>query len=289
MKRPGIAYGAAQLLLAIALLLGGTAAGAAGGASPAVERSALSAEDRAAVLDRMREAVRAGIPAEDVEVIVVRGLERGAGASAITGFLDAALGAMRQDLPVRPVLDRIEQGLSKGIPPERIDAAARRLADGLAKARPLVDGLVADGLKPGPRGARDAAIESAARAGELAVPDRELLAAGRTAREQGRTLEHFDRAVRAMTSLAGTGMPPETAGRLVRTGIERGYGERDFGKLERRVSELAAQGRSMDEIAGTVERELRDARDAGGRREGGGRDRGAGTDRDRGSHGGRGR
>jgi hypothetical protein len=257
------------------------------GASQALERSGLSSPDRSLIADRAREAVRTGLPAEDVEIIIIRALDRGADAAALERFLDTPLRMQQQGLPVRPVLDRIEQGLSKGVPPVRIDAAARRLADGLARARPVIDGLLQAGLAPGPRGTRDAAIESIARADEQSVPESLVHSTGETARQQGQSLTQFERAVRALTFLAGAGVPPDAAGRIVRSGMERGWSDRDFGRLERRVSDMAREGRGPDEIARSAEREVRE--DRGDGRSGGVQDRGLGGGRDAGGRGGRGR
>jgi len=287
-------YAIALIALAASVFLLGAvpspaADGLPAGASQALERSALSAPDRSLIADRAREAVRAGLPAEDVEIIISRALDRGADAAALERFLDTPLRTQQQGLPVRPVLDRIEQGLSKGIPLERIDAAATRLADGLAKARPVVDGLLQAGLAPGPRGARDAAIESIARAGEQSVPDSLVHSTGETARQQGQSLAQFDRAVRTLTFLAGAGVPPDAAARLVRSGMERGWSDRDFGRLERRVSDMVREGRGPDEIVRSAEREIREDRGPGDGRSGGAQDRGFGGGRDAGGRGGRGR
>jgi len=254
----------------------------------ALERSALSAAAQADITTRARETVRAGIPEEDVEIIIGRGLERGADAATLGSFLETAVRTKQQGLPVRPVLDRIEQGLSKGVPPERIDAAAKRLADGLAKANPLVDSLLQNGLSPGISGTKDAALESVARAGEQAFSAATMQGLGERVRAQGQSLDQFELAVRTLSFLAGNGMPADAAERVVQTGIERGLTERDYGRLERKVGDMVRQGRSMDDIVSAAEREVREHRgNATDNR--GMMDHGPGTGRDVGGRGGRGR
>jgi hypothetical protein len=258
------------------------------GMARALERSALSAAAQADITARARETEHAGIPAEDVEIIIGRGLERGADAVILNSFLETVVRTKQQGLPVRPVLDRIEQGLSKGVPPERIDAAVKRLADGLAKAKPLVDRLLQNGLPPGTSGTNDAALESVARAGEQTLSAGTMQGLGEKVRAQGQSLDQFVQAVRTLSFLAGNGMPADAAERVVQAGIERGLTERDYGRLERKVGDMVRQGHSMEDIVGAAEREVREQRgnatDSRGML-----DRGPGTGRDTGGRGGRGR
>ena len=259
-----------------------SAAGVSDDIARAVGRSSLAAEEKQFLIGQVEAARQAGIPADDVMIIVTRGLERDVGAAMLGRFLDTSAQVARQGLPVRPVLDRIEQGLSKGVPPERIDAAGKRLADGLAKAKPLVDGLLQNGLPPGTGGAKDAALESVARAGEQSLSAGAVHALGETVRAQGQSLDQFERAVRTLSFLAGNGMPADAAERMVRAGIERGLTERDYSRLERKVSDMVRQGRSMDDIVRAANREVRDGLGAGKERDSGKQDRGPGSGRDAG-------
>lgn len=128
-----------------------------------LEASTLSRTEQAEVNARATAAMSAGVPGEDVEIIVARAVGRGADAGAINRFLDTGMSAKKEGLPVRPVLDRIEQGLSKGVPNERIVSASKRLAEKIATAQPLVDTLIRGGMTPRQGNEREAAIESAAR------------------------------------------------------------------------------------------------------------------------------
>jgi hypothetical protein len=291
MKRPVkigsmIAAAAFAALAATAPMAG---AEPAAGVSEAIGRSSLAAEEKQVLIGRVEAARQAGIPADDVMIIVTRGLERGVGAAMLGRFLDTSARVARQGLPVRPVLDRIEQGLSKGVPPERIDAAGKRLADGLAKAKPLVEGLLQNGLQPGTGSAKDAALETVARAGEQDLSAGTIQGLGETVRARGQSLEQFERAVRTLSFLAGNGLPADAAERVVHAGIERGLTERDYGRLERKVSDMVRQGRNMDDIVRAADREVREGRGAGEGRDSGRQDRGAGSGRDAGGRPARGR
>jgi len=258
-------------------------------AAQALERSSLSAKEREDLAVRARTAVRAGVPEEDVEIIVGRGLERGVDAGTLGSFLETAARMKQQGLPARPVLDRIEQGLSKGVPPERIDAAAGRLADGLAKAKPLVEGLLQNGLRVGAGDAKDAALESVARAGEQGLSAGTMQGLGEKVRSRGQSLEQFEHSIRALSFLAGNGIPADAAERLVRGCIDRGFTERGYTRLERTVSDMVRQGRSMDDIVRAADREVKKERGSGEGHDSGRQDRGSGGNRDAGGRGGRGK
>ena len=282
----------AAAFVVVAASLSGPAAAAADGDSSlrAVEAAPLSGEEKQVLGGQVRAALQAGVPPEDVDIIVTRSMGRGSSAAALGRFLETSADVARQGLPARPVLDRIEQGLSKGVPPERIDGAAKSLAGGLAQAKPLVDGLLKNGMSAGTGGAKDAALESVARAHERSISTAAMQGLGEAVRAEGQSLDQFERAVRTLSFLAGNGVPADRAERMVRECIDRNLSERGYARLERTVNDMVRQGRSMDDIVREADREVREGRGAGeGRDSGGKQDRGAGGGRDAGGRGGRGR
>jgi hypothetical protein len=248
----------------------------------AIDRSGYAVEERAALRQDASRALRAGVPAEDLEVIVMRGRERGAPAAAVRGLIDAAAVAGERNLPLRPVLDRIEQGLAKGVPPERIAAAAQQLAGHLAAAGPIVDSLEKQGLRTTSARERSDALEGVARARERSVPDDVIRRIGGQAGERGRTMAQFDRAVQSLAFLTASGMTVDAAERVTAESVERGFTEKDYARLERSVHETLAKGGTMNDAVSAAEREITEnRRDT--------RERGPGGGRESGSRGGRGR
>jgi hypothetical protein len=279
----------AAMLIAAPYVSTAAATGGTSNTMRLVESAPLTKEEKQVLMRQVEAAHEARVPADDTEIIVTRGLARGVDAATLGRFLETSAQVARQGLPVRPVLDRIEQGLSKGIPSERIDAAGRRLADGLATAKPVVDGLVQNGLPAGTGNAREAALESVARAYEQALSSDMMQAIGEKVRAQGQSLDQFDRAVRALSFLAGSGMNANAAERIARTCVERNFTERDYGRLERTVSDMVRRGRSMDDIARAADREVHESRGHGEGQDSGKQDRGAGSGRDAGGRTGRGK
>jgi hypothetical protein len=245
----------------------------------AVERSPLPGQDKAELLDAAGRALRAGIPADDVEIIISRGRERGVGAGATRELIDTAVKAREKGLPVRAVLNRIEQGLSKGVSPDKIAAASRNLSEKLSTAQPIVGELIGRGLKSGSDKDREYAVETVARALERSIPADTIARTGRQVKERLGSVVLFDKAVHTLTSLTENGMPIESASRLVRSAVERGFTEKDLGKMERDVVEGLGKGKRMDDVVRSTESGISHERKGEDR----GSDRGRGGSRESGS------
>jgi hypothetical protein len=244
----------------------------------AVEKSSLTKDTKREILTKADRAVKAGVPSEDAAIIIDRGLKHGADGKSIAGFLETAATVKERDLPMRPVLDRIEQGLSKGVPAERILSAAQGLAEKLATARPIVNDLVRSGVQPVPGRGHDDAIETVARALEKSFPENAIMRTGEKVKEQKGSISLFAKAVDTMTTFAASGMATDRASRLVQAALDKGYSERDMEKMEKTLFDDLKKGRSMNEVAEGLENRMnRDNMHEGRGRIGGEQMRGPGA------------
>ena len=221
----------------------------------ALETSSLAKAEQAEVHAGAAAALSAGVPPEDVEIIVTRATGRGLDAGSINRLLDIGATAKREALPAVPVLDRIEQGLSKGVPAERIRAASDRLVQKLMEARPAVDGLIRAGMKAGRSAERDAAIASAARALEQNMTKRDIESVGAAVRGKKGSLAVFTGAVDTAAYFTGVGMSPGTAAHLVTNAVQKGYSTHDLDSLIKRMDSEMKRGLKADEVAAKMERE----------------------------------
>ncbi len=217
--------------------------------SRALEASTLPPAAQTDVHTKAAAAISAGVPAEDVEIIVSRSLNRGADAGAINRFLDISVSAKRSGLPVGPVVDRIEQGLSKGVSVDRIAAASERLNEKLMAARPLVDALIRGGMTSRRSMEREEAIASTARALEKSIPPEDIKDMGAAVQGKRGSLTLFTNAVDTATYFAGSGMSSKTASRLVQSAVEKGSSERDLNAMARRMAEEMKQGTKAEDAA----------------------------------------
>ncbi len=250
--------GVLVVFAACLISLSGTAAAEQGyidRIAKALEASRLTKAEQAEVRVQAETAVKAGIPSEDVELIATRAADRGADAETHIRLLHLVLSVKQDGLPAGPVLDRIEQGLSKGVSPERIAAASERLAEKMTTARPLVDGLVQKGMTAKGGGDREAAISGTARALEKGLPPETVSAIGALAHEKRGSLRYFTSVVDTAAYFAGSGMTAETAARLVRHAVEKGYGERDLDAMVRQLDGEMKHGTRAEDAAAGMDRE----------------------------------
>jgi hypothetical protein len=253
-----------------------------------LQSSSLSQAEQAGLRSRAAAAVSGGVPAEDVEIIVSRAVQRGADAGTINRFLDVSLSAKKEGLPIGSILDRVEQGLSKGVPPERIAGAAQQLAQKLEAARPVVDDLIRSGVKPGQRNGRDAAIEATARAFEKAIPAQDLKEIGAAVRDQKGSLRLYTNAANTAAYFAGSGMSAKTSSNLVRSAVEKGYTERDLDGMVRQIDDTMRGGMRAEDAAMQMERQGMEGGHGMGQESGVGRGMGS-SGPNKGGMGGRGR
>ncbi len=221
----------------------------------ALEASTLPRAEQADVHAKAVAAINAGVPAEDVEVIVSRAVKRGADGKTLIRFLDTSVSVKQSGLPVGPVLDRIEQGLSKGVPHERIAAASERLAEKLQAAQPIVDTLIRGGMAPRRSADREEALEAAARALEQSIPAADIQDMGSAVKSRGGQLPLFTSIVNTAAYFAGSGMSSKTASRLVRNAVEKGYSIKDMDSLVKRMNSEMKKGVRAEEAAAMMERQ----------------------------------
>jgi len=142
-------------------------------------------------------------------------------------------------LPAELLVDKVREGLAKGVPPARIALVVRGLADnlGLARAETRTAGVTA------PSAALLKAIVEAHAAGAGAADVATVLRSGSRARE---------RAVQVLTDLAQRGYPVSIAARTVSAIAGRGKNALDHlvGEAERlRSIDAATPGDALDALA----------------------------------------
>jgi hypothetical protein len=146
----------------------------------------------------------------------------------------------------------MEQGLAKGVPPEKIAGVTQRLSENLAAARPMVNKFESAGLRStGAKGSNDA-VETVARALERSIPKDAVIKTGEHVQERKGSMGLFNRAVDTMTTFVGSGMTSEQAAKMVHTAVDKGYSERDLAALERYMVGELRKNRPMNEVVSTM-------------------------------------
>ena len=106
-------------------------------AQPNAATTAVSGGD---VSRMMKTAEAAGVPAPELDDLVTRGRAAGLSEVQLGRFVSTLTGLADEGLPLKPMFDRMRQGLVKKAPPERIDLAVTKLDRRLRESGRLVDG-----------------------------------------------------------------------------------------------------------------------------------------------------
>lgn len=218
-----------------------------------IEKSSLPQEKKIMLIKHSNEAVNIGIPSSDVLAIVRRGLSRGWDSEAIEESVSLAIRAKKQNLPVRPVLDRIEQGLSKGIPFERVSKATNGLIEKLSTADKIVDNIIRGGLKAGKGSERSEAVSTVAMALERSVSNEVITKTGMKLGRGNYSISRFEAAIGTMTVFVEMGMPVEHSSRLINKALDKGYSETDMMMMEREMSKAIKEGRKVEDAMRMME------------------------------------
>ena len=171
----------------------------------------------------------------------IRGSLPAAAVERIEASLDAA---QRQGLPVEPLLDKAVEGITKGVPGDRIAAAIGTLARELGRA----NALLGNGVRPAP--ADVSAVADALRRG---VPETSVRQLAGHAREG----EPVALAVHTLGDLIDRGVPAEHALTMLDAWRDRGGQADELRELPAAVERLMRQGVLPEQAAAAVSGAMR--------------------------------
>jgi hypothetical protein len=185
----------------------------------------------AAVQDRTREMIRAGVSAEDAFQLV-RGMHAQAfSEEQMLRAQSVVLEARREELPARPVINKALEGMAKQVPPERILQAMEdvrsRYSFAFGLARPLaarqdqagrLGNLLAEALAAGL--SRQSAADIMARLGERSgqMPPGEIV-------------ELAAESLGMARDMARLGVAPGTASEVVTAALSKGFSAHDVSAM----------------------------------------------------------
>jgi hypothetical protein len=218
-----------------------------------IKEAELSQKEKAELLKQAHGAIDAGISPADITIIIRRGLLKGWNKEAIEESLILVIKAKEQNLPVSSILNRLHQGLAKGIPPQKVFDATKRLVKKLIEADGIVDNLMMNGMKADNDKKRSHAVETVAWALERAIPEDTIMGIGEKLIRNRRPLSTFDAAVATMTIFTEMGMTIEHASRLINSAIDRGYTEKEMVMMERELHNILREGWKIEDAVGKME------------------------------------
>ncbi|MBI4848275.1 MAG: hypothetical protein HY808_06830 [Nitrospirae bacterium] len=214
----------------------------------AVGESSLTQEQKTSLINSSHNAMKTGIPPDDVAIIIRRGLSGGWDGKSLEALMTAVVSAKEQNLPVRSVLDRIEQGLSKRVSSEKVLYATTGLIEKTAAADRIVNSLVGSGMKTDKDTDTGETAQTVAKAMEKSVPEDTIMQTGQKVMKNNQSLSRFNVAMATMTAFIEMGMPPEHAQKFIGKAIDKGYTEDDMIMMDRSFFNGIKSGSDMNHM-----------------------------------------
>jgi hypothetical protein len=218
------------------------------------------------------------------------GSDHGRSANEIDPLLEQVNKAGERGLPTESLLNKVKEGLTKGIEPTRIDPVLRQMASRLESAHEVLEEAKARGLA---EGNRQRALETMAEAFARGATTDEVRELARLSQEgkHKATQEVLAAGAKGLAVMKEGNIPSKEGAALVGEGIRQGYRASELLDLSREVKRRGSdfqEGRaSLQQLRDQVSRGEKSDRlfrdDRSGSGDGGRGDRG-----DRGDRGGRG-
>jgi len=147
-------------------------------------------------------------------------------------------------LPVAPVLSRYLQGLSKGVPPARIEAAVSDLESRLRQAAARIDAVYAIPSDPAQTQARLVTIDHGAYALGVGVTDSDLTHSIRLVEKDELPLTAVEAPILTLGLLASSGLTPARSLEVVDAAWNHGYRGENLERLGKALGTLGNDGRA---------------------------------------------
>lgn len=174
------------------------------------------------------------LSAQSRQEITRLGSAQGRSANEITPLLDRVNKAGERGLPTEPLLNKVREGLAKGVEPKRIEPVLRQMTSRLESAHEVLEEAKDHGIV---EGNRQRALETMAEAlGRGATMDevRELSRLSQDGRHRA-TQDELAAGAKGLAVMKEGGIPSKDGTALVGEGIRQGYRPAELLELGREV------------------------------------------------------
>lgn len=176
---------------------------------------------------------------QDREAITRLGSAQGRVESEITPLLDHVSKAGERGLPTESLLNKVREGLAKGVEPKRIDPVLRQMTSRLESAHEVLQEAGSRGME---EGNRQRAIETMAEAfsrGATADEVRELSRLSQDGRHKA-TQEELAAGAKSLAVMKEGRVPSKDGAALIGEGMKQGYRASELLDLSREVKRRGA-------------------------------------------------
>jgi hypothetical protein len=182
---------------------------------------------------------------QDLDDIARLSAAQGRSAEEVKPLVELATKAGERGLPPGPLVNKIKEGLAKGIDPKRIEPVLREMAGRLETAQETLKELSGRGLVDAGSGGRQRAVEVLAEALARGASPDEVRQIGRLAQE-GKprlTLEALASGAKSLAVMKEGGVPAREGLSLVADALRQGFRPSELADLSRELKRRGREGR----------------------------------------------
>ena len=174
---------------------------------------------------------------------------------------ERVLALAREGLPVEPAVQKLQEGLRKGVTQEARERACERVGEHVRAAHRYMKRAYDAGVKPGNADAERRRVSEMASCMWRGLNENDMEQLRKRAQERLRdgscTTEDLTAGAETATRLAEIGIQHERAVRLAGDALQHGYKAREMRQLVWAVMTARTHGGSSDKVVDTLERGIR--------------------------------
>lgn len=194
----------------------------------------------------LKNAYDQGFPASEAQMIISKSLTNKIAPGTINGFMGLALEAYRQQLPLEPILNKIKEGLAKGVAGEMVQRVATEVTMQLRAGKEMVEQVLQKGVKVSDLREKErliAAITLAQARGMNLKDLQQIIQTPLSHRTTDMiTASQLESAVNTAATLTGMGIPTSLGLETVITALEHHYTAPEWNRLEALAGKFKQQG-----------------------------------------------
>jgi hypothetical protein len=182
---------------------------------------------------------------QDLDDIARLSAAQGRSAEEVKPLVDLATKAGERGLPPGPLVNKIKEGLAKGVEPARIEPVLREMAGRLATAQETLKELSGRGLVDAGSSGRQRAVEVLAEALGRGVSPDEVRQIGRLAQEGKPRLtpDALASGAKSLAVMKEGGVPAREGLSLVADALRQGFRPSELADLSRELKRRGREGR----------------------------------------------
>jgi len=210
------------------------------------------------LLKEAEKAIQSGVSLEDTEKIIQESLKTKGNAYTIIGLLSLLSDVKKDNLPTSPLINKIEEGLAKGVSPDKIIVSIREKSENLYFAKYLVEQSF---LEETDIQEKNKAIEILASSFASNITEDMITDIFTEAIHKKKDIEDIAGAITALSNLVNLNISDTSARVISKDLLNEGYSSSDMAILTNVITFAKKNGLSVSEINSNIIDRIREGED----------------------------